>query len=353
MNILPKNPVRVLITIAYIALAFLFLAYVAPKVITYFLPFIVALIISAIINPVVKFLQKLHIHRRIAVIVSMLAVMAALGVGMYFLTASLVKELHTVMEIIQKTTEDGMPVFVKELIDRLPRGLKTIAMEIAERTEGDIEDVLYPAAKSALSGIGGAAVRLPSAFVFTIALLLSTYFISYDGEKIKEAVKSIIPGEKLSKMHLIKDRLSAACGGYIKAQLILMAIVFCILLTGFLILDVKLALLLAFVISLWDAIPVLGTGIILNPWAIVNLLQGNYFQAAGFFCLYLVILFTRQLLEPRILSGQLGMHPIFTLMAMYVGLKSMGIIGMILGPIVLIIVINTLKIYSELDGGLM
>ena len=95
----------------------------------------------------------------------------------------------------------------------------------------------------------------------------------------------------------------------------------------------------------------LGSGIILNPWAVVNLLQGNYFQAAGFFCLYLIILFTRQLLEPKILSGQLGIHPLFTLTAIYVGLKTMGIPGMILGPIILIILINILKLNSELDEG--
>ena len=130
-----------------------------------------------------------------------------------------------------------------------------------------------------------------------------------------------------------------------------MSIVFCILLTGFLVLDVEFSLLLALVISVWDAIPILGSGIILNPWAIINLLQGNYFQAAGFFCLYLIILFTRQLLEPKILSGQLGMHPIFTLAAIYVGLKSIGISGMIFGPIILILCINVLKINSEFGEG--
>lgn len=351
MNILPKNPVKTLITVAYIVAVFLFLVYVAPKLIACFLPFIVAWLIAQIINPIVKFLEKLHIHRRIGVIASMLCVITLLGAIVYFLTSSLAKELSTVLDIIQETTEEGIPVFVQEIIDILPGGLRTMAQEFAERTEGDIIDFVYPAIKSAISGIGGAAGKLPSAFVFIIALILATYFISYDGERIKNQIKKIIPPDKLYKIRFIKHKLSKACGGYLKAQAILMSIVFCILLTGFLMLDVELALILAFVISIWDAVPVLGSGIILNPWAIINLLQGNYFKAAGFFLLYLIILFTRQLLEPRILSGQLGIHPIFTLVAMYVGLKTMGIPGMILGPIVLIILINILKLNSELEEG--
>lgn len=350
MNILPKNPVKVLLTIAYIALAFLFLAYVAPKIITYFLPFMIAWLMSAIIRPVVNFLERLHIHRRLSVIVSMLFVMGILSAAVYYLSVSLIDELQSIVKLIQKTAEDGMPVFVKDLINLLPGSLKNFAMEIAERTEGDIVDFIYPAAKSALSGIGGAAVKLPSALVFAIVLILATYFISYDGVRIKSEIKKLVPEARIEHMNLVKQKLSDACGGYIKAQLILMLIVFCILFTGFLILRVDFALLLALVISIWDAIPFFGTGIILNPWALINLVQGKYFEAAGFFILYLIILLTRQFLEPRILSGQLGLHPLFTLMAIYIGLKSMGIIGMILGPIILIIVINCLKIHTELEG---
>ena len=351
MNILPKNPVKTLITIAYIVAIFAFLAYGAPKLLTYFLPFIVAWIIAQIINPIVKFLENLHIHRRISVIASMLCVITLLGAIIYFLSSALVKELKTVLDFIQATTDDGMPIFIQEFIDILPKNIKTIALELAENAKGNLSDIVYPSIKSAISGIGGAAGKLPTAFVFTIALILATYFISYDGENIKNQLKKLIPDNKLEKISFIKHKLSKACGGYLKAQAILMSIVFCILLTGFLILDVELALILALVISVWDAVPVLGSGIILNPWAVINLLQGNYFQAAGFFCLYLIILFTRQLLEPKILSGQLGIHPLFTLVSIYVGLKTMGIAGMILGPIILIIVINILKLNSELDEG--
>jgi len=351
MNILPKNPEKSLLTIAYIFVAFLLIAFVVPRIITYLLPFIFAFIITRIINPIVKVLEKVHIHRRIAVIASMLFVITLLGTILYFLSVALVNELKTMLSFLQETNEDGIPVFVLDFIEILPGNLKNMAFSAIKNSEGNLSEFVFPSIKSAISGIGGAAGKLPNAFIFTIVLILATYFISYDGKNIKEQIKNMLPKHHIAKIRFIKEKLSKACGGYIKAQLILMSIVFCILLTGFLILDIKLALILAFIISLWDAIPILGSGLILNPWAIINLLRGNYFVAIGLFCLYLIILFTRQLLEPKILSGQLGIHPLFTIIAMYIGLKTMGVIGMILGPITLILIISIVSFNPESDEG--
>lgn len=348
MNILPKNPVKTLVTIAYAVIFVLFITYLLPRIITYLLPFILAWIISLIIKPIVRFLKMLHIPQRLAVVISMLLVIGVIVCAFYFLSAALVKELQTVVDILQQTS-DGMPVLLKNLIERLPGGLEKFAMSIAERTEGDLMDFVYPAAKSALSKLGGAAVKLPSALVFSVAMILAAYFISNDSGTIKAELKKYIPEEKLINIRTIKQKLYEAFGGYARAQLILMLIVFCILLTGFLILDVKLALLLAAVISFLDAIPVLGTGIFLNPWALVCLIQGDYFKAIGLVCLYFVVLFTRQFIEPKVISGQIGLHPLFTLAAMYVGLKTIGVSGMIFGPILLIIAVNALKIKAELE----
>lgn len=342
-----KNPVKSLVMIAYVAAIYLLIVYVAPKLITYFLPFIVAWIIAQIINPVVKLLEKVRVHRRIGVVVSMLIVISLLSAIIYYLSSALLDELKSLLDFVKATDHNGIPVFLTNFINKLPGDMKNTVLGLIESTQVNLFDIVYPSVKSAISGIGGAAGKVPSAFVFTIALFLATYFISYDEENIKSQITKLIPDDKLFKIRKIKKTLSKACGGYLKAQAILMSIVFCILLTGFLVLDVEFALILALVISLWDAIPMLGSGIILNPLAIINLLQGNYFQAAGFFCLYLIILFTRQLLEPKILGGQLGIHPIFTLAAIYAGLKIMGIPGMILGPIILIIVINILNVTSE------
>ena len=168
--------------------------------------------------------------------------------------------------------------------------------------------------------------------------------MSYEPKGLKAEIKKILPEDKYRFLFTLKQSFLKACGGYIRAQLIIMSIVFCILLIGFVVLDVRFAVLLAFVISMIDAIPVLGTGMILNPWAVVCLLQGDFVTAAGLAGLYVIILVMRQFVEPRILSGQLGIHPIITLVAMYTGLKVIGIFGMILGPLTALIIINFIKV---------
>ena len=108
---------------------------------------------------------------------------------------------------------------------------------------------------------------------------------------------------------------------------------------------------MAFITALVDAIPVLGTGTVLIPWSIFELISGNYTLAIGLFIMYIMAIVVRQFTEPRVVSAQIGLHPLITLTSMYAGLKAIGIFGMILGPVLTIIVIKSLEIERELDSS--
>ena len=342
MKILKKDPTKSLIKLVYALLVTVIIIFALPKVISCILPFALAWIVSLIIKPLSCLLERAHIQRRIAVIISMLLVVGILALVIYGLSSVLVSELKTVADMF-KDTKDGLPVFVWDMIDTLPKAVRGYAVRFADALGKDTAGILMPAIKSAVSKIGGAAGKVPGAIVFTIVFILAVYFISYDSNGFKKELKRFIPSDKLLYIKSAKDSFSKACGGYIKAQLIIMCVVFCILLAGFIILDIGTAFLLALIIGFLDAIPVLGTGIILNPWAVVCLISGDYARAIGLFAIYGVVFLTRQFLEPRVLSGQLGIHPLVTLMSMYIGLKLIGIIGMILGPVAAIIVINLIN----------
>lgn len=115
--------------------------------------------------------------------------------------------------------------------------------------------------------------------------------------------------------------------------------------------DIKYPVLMAIVIGFVDALPILGTGFIMIPWIIFVFIQNNYYLGFSLLGLYIFTIVARQLLEPKIVSNQIGIHPIFTLIAMYTGFKIIGIIGMLLGPIILIILKN---IFAEnIDKGLL
>lgn len=340
MKIPAKDSLSSLVKLLYAIFAIVAIIFVLPKAVSCLLPFFFAWIISMIIKPLSSVLEKIVHNKRVSVLVSMLVVLGIIFVVLYNLSKAIVDEIQVIYEMFSDT-KDGIPVFIWDILESLPRNLKdTLTTAVVN---SDIKEIAYPAIQSALPKIGGAATKIPSAFVFTVILLLATYFMSYDEKGLKEELKKFIPERGIEKMRKIRRIFSLAIGGYVKAQLIIMCMVFTILLVGFVILDVKLALLLAFVISLIDAIPVLGTGMVLNPLAVVYLIQGDYVRAVGFVCLYVVVLLLRNFVEPKVLSGQLGIHPIITLVSMYAGLKLIGVIGMIIGPVLAIIIINFLK----------
>jgi len=341
-----KDPFKTLVKILLIMLVVIIAVFVLPKVVSCIMPFFLAWIVSMVIKPIVKFFEKLHLNRRISVILSMLLVICLIFGLVYVVSGIVIREVTDAVELLGQT-RDGIPLFLWDVIDVLPGVVQNAVIKIIKGFGTDWPSMASTAVKSFLPQIGGFAGKLPGAFVFTVVFIIAIYFMTYDPDSFKSEIKRLVPPDKYSYLFTLKQSFKSACGGYIRAQLIIMSIVFCILLVGFLIMDVRFALLLAFVISIIDAVPVMGTGMVLNPWAVVCLLQGNFVQAVGLASLYVIILVTRQFIEPRILSGQLGIHPLITLVSMYAGLKIVGIFGMILGPLIAIIIVSFIKINRE------
>ena len=132
---------------------------------------------------------------------------------------------------------------------------------------------------------------------------------------------------------------------YLKAQLIIGGIIFALLLTGFLLLKIDYAFLLAIITALVDVVPVLGTGTILIPLALYNFLTQNISLGWGIVVLYGIALLARQLCEPKIVGEKLGIHPLATIFSIYIGMKLFGILGLVFGPITTIFIKNL--IFSE------
>ncbi len=342
MSVNGTDSLKSLIKLVLIFVVIGILIFALPKLISCLIPFFLAWVVSIILKPLIKLLEKVKINRRIAVAFSILIAVGALGGIVYAVYCVALSEIKDIIALFDDT-KDGLPVFLWNIIDELPQKIGNMAERFFVSFASKGEGFAVTTIQSVLPKIGGFAGKLPGAFVFIIVFFIATYFMSYDPKGFKEELKSIIPREKYRYLQVFKHSFTDACGGYIKAQLILMSIVFCVLFIGFLVLDIRFAFLLALTISFLDAIPVLGTGMILNPWAIICVFQGNYSTAIGLVCLYLIVLLTRQFLEPRILSVQLGIHPLITLICMYTGLKLAGIAGMIIGPLVGLVVIEYLR----------
>lgn len=177
---------------------------------------------------------------------------------------------------------------------------------------------------SVVYGVAGFII----AFVAAVLLLgdREKYAGSYRRSPFYEELKQVL------------GRLSAAGVAYLKTQCILMALIATICTIGFLFVKSEYALLLGIGVAILDAFPVLGSGLILVPWALICLVKGSYVQVAVLVVMYLLCVLVREGLEPKLLGNRIGIPPLYTLMAVYVGVELFGILGVILGPFGLVII---------------
>ena len=171
---------------------------------------------------------------------------------------------------------------------------------------------------------------------------------------ILDQMEHHLPRNWVTKVGYKLRKVISSLGDYLKAESILVLISFSIVLIGLLIFDfigmnVKYPIIMALTIAFVDALPILGSGTVIIPWAVISASNGDIKLAIALIIMYVVIIVVRQLIEPKIVSIHIGIHPIFTLIAMYTGFKLIGVIGMFIGPIILIILKNIFE--TMIDNG--
>lgn len=186
--------------------------------------------------------------------------------------------------------------------------------------------------------LGNLAGAIPSFMLFIIVTLISGFYFSVDLGKIHSSMKGILPSSAVEKIAAFKRGITGTALKYLRAYFLLLLMTFGELFIGFSILGIEYALLLAALIALIDILPVFGVGGIVIPWAVIVLISGNYSLGIGLLILYACVTVIRQLAEPKIVGGSLGMHPLLTLFSIYAGFKLFGFFGMIVGPISVVII---------------
>ena len=172
-----------------------------------------------------------------------------------------------------------------------------------------------------------------------IMAILSAYFFVAEREYLMNMVKKVTPDSLLNRWDVVYTALKDAVGGYFRAQFKIMGVVFVILFVGMLILGVDYAVLLALLIALLDFLPFFGTGAVMWPWAIYQLLEQNYKMAIGLAIIWGVSQLVRQLIQPKLVGDSIGLESIPTLFLIYIGFRVGGAFGLIVAvPVGMIIV---------------
>ena len=217
------------------------------------------------------------------------------------------------------------------LASHAPGGLAQPLTASIEELFTDGSALLHRGTDAALGLAGQAAQRLPGSLVTLGTAVLSAYMISVRLPRLRERLGSLPLWQKRLRPALLRLKATLKC--WLRAQVRLSAVTFGIVLGGLVLLGVDNKLPLALLTAAVDAVPLLGSGTVLLPWALFSLLSGAPVRAVGLLGIYLTALLTRSSLEPRLLGRQLGLDPLAALMALYAGYRIWGFGGMILAPI--------------------
>ncbi|MBR7122931.1 MAG: AI-2E family transporter [Oscillospiraceae bacterium] len=303
------------------------------------LPFLLGTALALAAEPLVKAVSN-RLPRGAAAGVGVAATLAGIAAIVSVIGAVAVRQLGRLAgaaPTLVNTARQGMVLvqdFFVNLSEQAPESLRP-ALQRTVLNFFDDGTVLLQQLSQYIPGIIGTTLtRVGDGALGLGTGILSAFLISARLPRLKQAVVQKIPAswEKTYLPNL--RRLRKALGGWFKAQLKLAAVTWVIVTVGFVLLKIPYAPMWALVVALVDAVPILGTGTILLPWALVCLLQGQGLNCIGLLCTYGAAFVTRTVLEPRLVGQQLGLDPLATLVALYIGYRFWGILGMLLMPIV-------------------
>lgn len=334
--------------VKYLIILLLFYVFI-KYVFHYVAPFVVAFIFSLLLEPVVRWLTtRLKFSRGVSSVIVVVMVIAAfifLGTGIVSKVIQEAKDLMANMPIYQEQvmkTYTNLKIKAEDYLYLVPEDIR-VAMSSA--TDSVINAVMNLLGSGMKTGSVNIVSKVPSGFMFIIVNILATFFLLKDKYVIESVIVKRMPMPLLTAFKSIKVHAFTALAGYLKAQLILMCCTGIISIAVLTIIGSPYSLLMGIIISIIDALPIFGSGFVLWPWALMSLLAGNYKFAVGLIINYLIVILTRQFLEPKIVGEQIGIHPLITLFSIYVGMKIFGVFGFIIGPVIII----TIKAVATID----
>ena len=331
----PKIYLKIIINISIVILGFIFCIFLLPKIFRFFLPFVIGWIISVIANPLVKFMErKVKIVRKhssaiiiIGVIVAVVGALIGLGFVLIHEANSLVKDLPNILANLEVKFNDLFSR-ISGVYDILPNGIKDAINSFGEDINKNIASII---SDFKVSDAGTVAKYIAESFLMVIITILSSYFFIAQREEIIAAIKKITPESVCKNYYLVVENFKVAVGGYFKAQFKIMIILVVIMFLGFEIMRIPYSFLLAFLIAFLDFLPIFGTGAVLWPWTIFELLSGNYGRVIFLLVIYLICQVVKQVLQPKMVGDSIGINPLAALLFMFIGYRLMGVIGMIIG----------------------
>lgn len=317
--------------------AFVFIKYGLPMA----APFAAGFVIAYLLRPPVRFISKrLRLGQKPSAVLAVLIfyctaglLIFLLGIRAFSAARAFLFHLPDLYTAHVEPVLSGMYSAIEQSFLHMDPALLAALEEMMTQLSQSLGQTVSSLSGIAMGYVSGAASSLPGLFISLLLLIISTFFISADYERITGFFLSQLDGKRREVFLLVKEYVVGTLFVCIRSYALIMSITFLELSAGLSIIGVENSVLIAFLIALFDILPVLGTGGVMIPWVILEALKANFSLAAGLLCVYLFVTVVRNILEPKIVGAQIGLHPVATLLSMFVGAQLFGVIGLFGFPI--------------------
>ena len=323
------------------------LLFVGKYLLIAILPFLIAWGAALLLRPPAKWLsEKCGLPQKVCAAALLVLVFFLIGLLLVFTVNRLLAESGRLLERLSAESDrigdyiSGLAERLRNLKEKIPILRDFSKIEGLEALDGYLDRLLSETVKSLTSTlttkipslIGRFISALPSFLLFFIISVMASFYFTLDLDTIHSFLKSLLPENLAARMPALQAGFKNFLTCYLRAYALILFLTFCELYVGFSVLGLEYSFLPAILTALVDIFPVLGVGTVLLPWAGVVLLGGNYYVGFGLIILWGAVTVIRQIIEPRIVGGTLGVHPILMLIAMYIGFRLFGILGLLLSP---------------------
>ncbi len=321
------------------------------------MPFLIAWTLALTVQPISNAVSsRTKVPKKWVAAVVLILGFAVLGLLLFLGANRLINELGRLAE---RFSSESSPLGegiarLTEMINGIGTRIPFLSENTSHLLRDSFDDMLVSMLREAgtkiVTGVtalvSGLVRSLPSVALFVIVTIIATFYFALDWDTVHRYLTSLLPSRLAQKLPEARERIRRFLAKYVRAYLFLMFLTFCELFAGFTILSIEYSFLLALMIAVVDILPVLGVGTVLVPWSIFELLTRDFKTGFGLLILWVIITVVRQIVEPKIVGGTLGLHPIITLIGMYVGLRLFGLIGMLAAPALAVAVKTALR-----EGG--
>lgn len=342
---------KIIINFTLIILLALFLILALPKLLRFFLPFLIGWIVSLIANPLVHFLEKkIKLRRKhSSAIIIVTAIVIIVGTSALLISAlvkeatELSNELPAIIESMRLQLNE-INRYIQKLSSALPQSVQEAMNNVISDLGQSVTSYMNNRKGTSIDSAKIIVGNIAEGFLMIIITILSAYFFTAERNNLAAGLRKRLPESAIQYWRLIYTNFTSAFGGYFKAQFKIMLVLTVIMFIGFEILRINYSFLAALGIALLDLLPVFGTGAILWPWAVYDVLSGQYVRAIGLVVIYLICQVVKQLLQPKMVGDSIGLNPLATLVFMFIGYRFYGVFGMIIGIPIGMVIVNMYKV---------